>query len=802
MTTIVLPSSVSPRGAETAARLAARAVFAASALLMLAPIVSLTLVASDGAAHVDHTATGPRNAAPPPEPPANEPDRALAAIVATLQRSGRGDALIIGDRRVTAIGAGRALAPSFYRPTGVANVMAGRGGKGVALPAFGSTRSSGALVTATGVALREYGTAAATSATMSFVVPCATTSLAPGQFAYVYVGGFTRAADGAPRLTEIGVQMNPPAGGGRPRSVQLYTRRVTGHGVVATDAGVHLRCDAPLTVRFGPLGPNAEAATFSGASLPTRSGALTLVERLEPGERTGDGYGNALERVTALAVPAGTAVVRRGSRLGVGVDGREPRLAFERDRDFAYAPGSRDAMVLSIRDANRTRVAIDENGARASPVPKKPSFVHDSAPIAITMVRAPRDAPVATIRAPFRYVFAQLSYGWDQDPAAAIEAGHAYVGRNNALVDFDLATHREMRLANTLPSGGAYLAGHILVYGFGQPGTGGTVVALDRTGAILWRRHGELIGAGSGQALLRIPSSDPRMAEFDSGQRLIDLDAASGARRWVNPSAGCAPRPPIRFLARWVVLDWAGACAVSANEPFLMFLRLRDGAMRDTRDATAVLAREGNELYLTGDDIHYGEYGPGNISIYDAGTAALLRKRTIAPDAPVSGDVAFDSVARAYALGDALWVQLANADHPYAAAVYRYDVHDMRARPSRLDPRFGTWLGAAFSNETYVQRGHALVALVMTSADNARAEPFSGKLAPAAEAIADERAVYVREYGGRIAVFDRITRRELRVVNAGCGLLQAIERAGPLRYALCLEPGNPAVLPRQAFVAL
>jgi hypothetical protein len=436
-----------------------------------------------------------------------------------------------------------------------------------------------------------------------------------------------------------------------------------------------------------------------------------------------------------------------------------------------------------------------------------PAFTRDSVAIDVEMPVAAAAARAPTKNAPFRYEFALPdAYGWRDEPSATVAGGHALVGRNGVLVDFDLATRREAVLAHVLPNLGAFVSGNAIVYGYRPAGALGTVVALDRrTHAMLWRRNASLLGAGAGHALLRVPSKDPKAVGDPAAGKLLDVDAMTGERRWDIPWAGCAPQRPITFLPRWAVVTWAGTCAVSANEPFLWFIRLRDGAIHDTRDATAVLARRGDDLYVTGDDQHWGTYGPGNLTVYDVNTGRVVRERAIAPDEPSSGDVAFGLSAGQYAIGDALWVRLTGPGDPYAAAVYRYDLHDMHAKPGRLALARGVvWLGAADGDEAYVVNGSVLVAVIVRRDGSARAEAFAGSLDDPAEALVDGRFVYVRERGGRIAVFDRVARREVRVVAAGCEHLLAIEHAGAYRYASCSEPLDEPNAPivRGAFVAL
>ena len=300
----------------------------------------------------------------PVKPPPGS-DRKLAALVSLLQHSGRGDALIVNGTRLTAIGAMGGVRAAAFAPIAHANVVSEWDGRRVALPSLASSVRAGALVTTTGIAMREFARAGSHAAAASFVVPCATTFLAPGQFGFVYLGSFTRSPLGALQLTEIGLQMNPPPGGGVPTSVQLYARRATGAGTTVASPDLHLRCDAPLNVRFETIGSYALAATFDGRAISLSSHRVTIVERLDDGERTASSGCRrcAIERVTALAVPQGSPVERRGTRLGLSATGSSPLFAYTSDNDFVETQISRRPPVLSSYESARTLVAIDERNA-------------------------------------------------------------------------------------------------------------------------------------------------------------------------------------------------------------------------------------------------------------------------------------------------------------------------------------------------------------------------------------------------------------------------------------------------------
>ena len=289
----------------------------------------------------------------PPLPRNARPDPWLAGLTQVLRRTQRRDVLIISGNAFTSLGAVRGA--DHTKDT-----------ESIVLPAFGGEMRSGPLITQTGVALREFANPKVVAAKASFIVPCSTTSLAPDQTAYVYLGGFTRTIGGRLQLTEIGVQMNPPAGGGVPTSVQLYARRETKTGVLVAGTNLHLHCDARVNVVFETLGIESEAATFSGPAIPLPSHRVTIVEKLDAGERTVNQgcSGCAVERVTALAVPRGSGAERRGARLGIPASGAEPQLAFEEDRDFITVQPSHEPPVLTRNQPLRTTIAIDERSAR------------------------------------------------------------------------------------------------------------------------------------------------------------------------------------------------------------------------------------------------------------------------------------------------------------------------------------------------------------------------------------------------------------------------------------------------------
>lgn len=300
----------------------------------------------------------------PPRVPQGDMGAGIGAIVALLERTNRRDAYVIDGKRIASFGAVRDNRHFFYRPTSNANVGIDASGKHVSFTAFGSLKAAGAFAIPTGVGVRDFVHGRIETASSSFVIPCTTTRLAADQNAYVYFGAFSETWYGRPRLTEIGIQMNPPPGGGRPTSVQLYARR-TGTGAdAAVGTNLHLRCEAPVTVRFGSVGPSAVAATFSGAAIPIASHRLTIVEKFGTGERlAGETDGDSrIERVTALAVPAGSGSTRRDTKLAFSTD-NEPELAFVRDDDFRPPSSIEMLPVVERSSGDRTSVGIDERGA-------------------------------------------------------------------------------------------------------------------------------------------------------------------------------------------------------------------------------------------------------------------------------------------------------------------------------------------------------------------------------------------------------------------------------------------------------
>ena len=444
------------------------------------------------------------------------------------------------------------------------------------------------------------------------------------------------------------------------------------------------------------------------------------------------------------------------------------------------------ALLALCCSACNAKVAPPEvtppSGTRATPF----EFMHDSNNVRVTVHPAVAIGGRVVETPPiYRYVIETPpiydTIAFDVPP---VNDGRAYVGRDDGIYAFNLSTHHERKLADDLPKTPIYISGDALIFGTGDfPAT--LVSAIRRSnGSRLWTRKGRLIGAGSGIALIVVKV--PMTEQNPFGGVLVAVDADRGAARWSNQYAGCRPQPPVTFLPGWALVPWAGPCEVSASVAFLMWFRLRDGAMHDTNDATAVLSRRDGLVFLTGDDRHYGEYGPGNLSVYNVATAKLLRKLRIAPDRPLSAPVAFAGNVDGYALGkNALWVQINNQYRTFGSAVYRYALSDFSAAPGRIDPAFGRWLGAAQGDETYFARGDSVVAIVAKSNGDAVAETYAGRLPGATEAAADERLLYVRGQKGRIAVFNRSTRHEVRLVAAGCDKLLAVRTAGRSRFAVC-----------------
>lgn len=434
---------------------------------------------------------------------------------------------------------------------------------------------------------------------------------------------------------------------------------------------------------------------------------------------------------------------------------------------------------------------------------------YDSRSIQISLpskgVPAVRYAALAPV---FRYNY---SVSGETDRLPAISGGVAYVASGTGIHSFDLSTRTDRRLAAYAPITPVFLTAHTLLFGTGDRTEGDPrklrVLAIDsRTGSMRWKTRGQMLGAGSGTALINVASDDPNDV---FSKHLVGIDVAKGKRRWVNRNGGCRPRPPLVFLDTRVLLPWEGSCEVSAVQPFLVWMQLDDGAMNDTGDATSVLTQRANELYLTGEDQHWGSYGPANLAVYNAATAKINRSRTIAPDRPLVDMVAFNTVATGYALGDALWVQLAydapNTFDLYAAAVYRYDIHDMHARPGRVAPNFGSWLGAAYENETFFSRGNTVAALIATSNHSARAADFTGAISKPVQALAFDGNLYVREAGGNVAIYDIGSRQEVEYVAAGCAKLKEVVVTDHRRYLVCsnIDPTNQkGINESDAFVEL
>jgi hypothetical protein len=234
----------------------------------------------------------------------------------------------------------------------------------VLLPAFGMHFEAGPIVSRTGVGLREISRGPAFSATTSFVVPCAQTRLAPDQFGYVYLASIGRRRRYAIRVTEFGVQLNPPPHGGRPNSAQIYARELDRNDrVVTLGSSAHLRCDRRIRISLAPANPRAIAATFSGEAIAGRR-AVRLSFALERfDEPVAVGCERCrVERIVALAVDDGRRPYRAGSWLGLDGAGK-PSFVLDRLATLEGARSS-DARPIATRiDATRVTVGIDERDA-------------------------------------------------------------------------------------------------------------------------------------------------------------------------------------------------------------------------------------------------------------------------------------------------------------------------------------------------------------------------------------------------------------------------------------------------------
>lgn len=426
--------------------------------------------------------------------------------------------------------------------------------------------------------------------------------------------------------------------------------------------------------------------------------------------------------------------------------------------------------------------------AHVEETPSARSFVRDSRTLDIALHQPPPDGrPVVEAQPIYRYAFdVPLAYG--HPPLPAISGELAYVTRLDGVYAFNLASHRENRIATAGVGAPLYISEDSLVIGSPLNDITNHVTAIDRfRGTRLWQRTARLLGAGMGHVLAVAPVKNN---DDNASGVFVDIDSASGALKWSHPSsvAGCAAQGPVTFISGWAILTWAGVCEVSVNEGFLVWVRLSDGSSQYTNDSTAFLDRRGPLVYLTGDDRHYGEYGPGNYSIFHAATGQKVLTRSINPDRPASDEEAFTANVQTYALANALWVGIGNGyRNVFSSAVYRYDIHDTQAPPARVDPAFGHWLAAARGDETYFEHENALVAVLATSATRAVGVTYAGRLSDAGEAVADDRYVYVRERGGRIATFDRVTHRQVGLVAAACTKLEAVETLDQLRYAICAD---------------
>jgi outer membrane protein assembly factor BamB len=434
------------------------------------------------------------------------------------------------------------------------------------------------------------------------------------------------------------------------------------------------------------------------------------------------------------------------------------------------------------------RGSTNPQAAHVEETPSPRSFVRDSLTLDIALRQPPTDdRSVAEAKPIYRYRF-DVPLGYGHPPLPAISGELAYVTRLDGVYAFNLASHQENRLATAGPGAPLYISGNSLVIGSPPSELTNHVTAIDRfRGTRLWQREARLLGADMGHVLAVAPVKNN---DDDSNGVFVDIDSARGTLKWSHPStvAGCAAQGPVTFVPGWAILTWAGVCGVSANEGFLVWVRLRDGSSQYTDDSTAFLARRGPLVYLTGDDRHYGEYGPGNFSIFHAATGQKVLTQSIAPDRPASDEEAFSANIQAYALANALWVGIGNGyRNVFSSAVYRYDLQNTQAPPARVDPAFGHWLAAARDDETYFEHENALVALRATSAKCATGITYAGRLSDAGEAVADDRYVYVREKGGRIATFDRTTYRQVGIVAAGCSRLEAVETFGEFRYAICAD---------------
>jgi hypothetical protein len=289
-------------------------------------------------------------------PPAGDPS--LPSIVAFID-AGHHDALVIGRHERVAYGAARRFRSYSYRPSGTLNVGLDTNGRRTAFPELAYDSRTGPLVVKTGVALRELSENERSGASATFDVPCATTVLAPDQTGYVYLSTLTPSPYGSFERTEVGLQLNPPRDGGTPRSVQLYSRRETHHGIVATGTGFHLLCDRPVRLQLERVGSMAIAFTAAGAAVPLASHSYTVVERID-GETSLDRCARCrLERVAAIAVPLGNAPFRLGSRMGIesGADkSSRPAIQFE---SIPGLHGARPSTIPPVRvDVHRSSISI------------------------------------------------------------------------------------------------------------------------------------------------------------------------------------------------------------------------------------------------------------------------------------------------------------------------------------------------------------------------------------------------------------------------------------------------------------
>jgi len=316
--------------------------------LVLATLLAFSL--PSGFALLDRVSDGRRSPTGPP--PGLDPQ--LALLVANLHRNHDDDALVIDGDRTWRFGVARSFRPFRFSSTANANVVRDPAGHRVAFPQLAEDGQAGTLVVRTGVALRELSKRDAASADASFVVPCASTRLASDQTGYVYVGMLAPDRTDIERRIEVGLQLNAPAGGGTPRSVQLYARRESKRGIVATGTGFHVACDRAIRLEARSIGPGMLAFTASGAAIPLRSHRYTVALRLDLEMKRGlIGRENSVERVTALAVPAArNAPLRAGTRLAVLLD-RDRRLQGDEHRD---------APPIWVRPSyDRVSIDIDED---------------------------------------------------------------------------------------------------------------------------------------------------------------------------------------------------------------------------------------------------------------------------------------------------------------------------------------------------------------------------------------------------------------------------------------------------------